>query len=57
MADERPADDDVRADLLAAARERLRVHLEGEPAETRDSLAAAEVQAFLERVMPPLNTD
>ena len=56
MTDDR-APDDLRADLVAAARERLRSHIADAPTETRESPAAAEVQAFLERVMPPLNTD
>jgi hypothetical protein len=55
MPDERP--DDVRAALLAAARERLRAHLADEPSDVRESPAAAEVQAFLERVLPDANTN
>ena len=55
MADDQPGD--VRAALLAAARERLRAHLADEAADVRASPAAAEVQAFLERVLPEANTD
>jgi hypothetical protein len=56
MLDEsRPAD--VREELLAAARERLRVHLAEEAASGSETPAVAEVQAFLERVRPTANTD
>lgn len=56
MADE-PRVDDVREALFATARERLRAHLAGEAAEAGDSVAVAEVQAFLERVRPTTNTN
>jgi hypothetical protein len=56
MADE-PRSDDVREALLATARERLRAHLAEEVAGAGESPAAAEVQAFLERVRPAANTD
>jgi hypothetical protein len=56
MADE-PRADDVREELLAAARERLRAHLAAEAGGAAESPAVAEVQAFLERVRPTANTD
>jgi hypothetical protein len=49
--------DDVREELLAAARDRLRAHLADEAAEAGETPAVAEVQAFLERVRPSANTD
>ena len=52
-----PRPDDVREELLAAARERLRAHLAEQAAEPGESPAVAEVQAFLERVRPIANTD
>jgi hypothetical protein len=48
---------DVREELLAAARERLRAHLAEEAASDGETPAVAEVQAFLERVRPTTNTD
>jgi hypothetical protein len=51
------AAEDAREALLEAARERLRAHLSGEAADGAESHAVEEVQAFLERVSAPANTD
>jgi hypothetical protein len=56
MADSGVAEE-AREALLEAARERLRAHLAGEAADGAGSHAVEEVQAFLERVSAPANTD